>query len=601
METIRKSKIRGLTPSDPEKRTSNFPVRGVLPWHNFLCGPSTWDEEDYAAYLDEIQALGINAIAFHCYTGGVERYAPYVEPFIRIEFRNVVPLAGLDTSLTARWGARPMRLSEFAYDCVRHFSAPEGHDAFGARCALLPKDNEERYAMAKVLLNRVIGMAHARGIAVGLGFEFGIHPPELASVVPPGALIGGAMLPDPTHPANIEILHLTIDDILASYPELDQIWMWLHEHTMHVGRVEPGSRFVAAMEQDAIFAGLDADARFNGVWALAYANEAIHFLDDRGFDRRIVLAGWGDGVQLPAILRGLDAALPRRVTFACLNPGQGIKPHPPILAEVSKNREAWAIPWLEGDYKLWHPQPAVEPLRRSVLQAHEDGLQGVFAIHWRTADARTALHAFTRFIDDPENTPEVLAFYREEFGLTYGAEAAEGLAPLIASIDLEGVFGFRSAVAIPGDQGRKVAGLRSPEFFAYEAGWGRLPQTLRERVQEVVDTVADCLAKTSDAECRHNLEALGAGYELTLLLDDAGRSMQPAEDLRNAVLRREIPPDDTPDARRRALASLEDAPLEALFAVACRKIRSKGDLGVVASMNQRLYRHYLDLRAFCAQ
>ena len=29
-----------------------FEIRGVLPWHNFLCGPTAWNKADYEAYLD---------------------------------------------------------------------------------------------------------------------------------------------------------------------------------------------------------------------------------------------------------------------------------------------------------------------------------------------------------------------------------------------------------------------------------------------------------------------------------------------------------------------------------------------------------------------
>jgi hypothetical protein len=62
-----------------------FTVRGTLPWHNFLSGPTAWNEEDYEQYLNRLQELGLNFVGFHCYTGGAERYAPYVEPMICIE------------------------------------------------------------------------------------------------------------------------------------------------------------------------------------------------------------------------------------------------------------------------------------------------------------------------------------------------------------------------------------------------------------------------------------------------------------------------------------------------------------------------------------
>ena len=52
-----------------------FEIRGVLPWHNFLCGPTAWNKADYEAYLDNCKAEGINFIGFHNYTGGGERSA----------------------------------------------------------------------------------------------------------------------------------------------------------------------------------------------------------------------------------------------------------------------------------------------------------------------------------------------------------------------------------------------------------------------------------------------------------------------------------------------------------------------------------------------
>ena len=49
-----------------EPAHSPFVVRGTLPWHNFLSGPTAWDEEDYERYLDRMQALSLNYITFHC-------------------------------------------------------------------------------------------------------------------------------------------------------------------------------------------------------------------------------------------------------------------------------------------------------------------------------------------------------------------------------------------------------------------------------------------------------------------------------------------------------------------------------------------------------
>ena len=70
--------------------TDTFNIRGVLPWHNFLSGPTSWNVEDYRIYLDECQQQHINFIGFHNYTGGGERYATYVEPMIKIEYKHIL-------------------------------------------------------------------------------------------------------------------------------------------------------------------------------------------------------------------------------------------------------------------------------------------------------------------------------------------------------------------------------------------------------------------------------------------------------------------------------------------------------------------------------
>ena len=90
---------------------------------------------------------------------------------------------------------------------------------------------------------------------------------------------------------------------------------------------------------------------------------------------KIAIGGWGGGVQLPAILQGLDKALPRDIVFTCLNPNQGWAPQPDFMARIAKNRPVWAIPWLEGDRQLWHLQPRVGLLRDHVKLAHDQNLE----------------------------------------------------------------------------------------------------------------------------------------------------------------------------------------------------------------------------------
>ena len=571
------------TPAAPALRDSPFAIRGTLPWHNFLSGPTAWDEEQYVEYLDRLQSLGLNYVVFHCYTGGAERYAPYVEPLIRIQYRNVVPLAALDTSLTARWGYRPMRLSEFAFDTARLFPRPQGVDAFGARCAVLPRTNEERYTEAQGLMRRVLAAAHERGIQVGLGFEFGIHPPELASIVPHESIIRGALLPDPTHPSSIEILRNTIDNIIEVYPAIDWIWLWLHEHTMHVGTPQFSGPFRRMLERErGHFTEAKDDATlFTGVWSLAYIREACAYLAARAPRVRVAISGWGGGGQLPAVLQGLDRALPAEVVFTCLNPGQGTQPQPEFMAVIARRRAVWAIPWLEGDASLWHLQPRVNLLRDQVRLAADQQLDGVLAIHWRTEETRVNLDAFARFAAEPGSPPSVAAYYAEDYVDRYGEKAAELLAPELTRLDVEQWL-------VPA----------SPEYFAYDPAWGRLQPAQRGRVEDLLGAIQTEAARADEPRHKSNLDWLAANFEFTLLLDEVGRRLEPAYRAKARWVAGELPQVEEGPELAVAQRELESAPVEQLLRCFARRVRSRGELGVLSSLNQRVWLQFRELKDF---
>jgi hypothetical protein len=565
---------------------SPFAIRGTLPWHNFLSGPTAWNEEDYVRYLDRLKALGLNLVTFHCYTGGAERYATYVEPLIRIEYRDVLPEAALDTSLTARWGYRPMPVSEFAFDTHKLFKLPPGATAFGADPAVLARTNEERYRNAQALMRRVIELAHARGLQVGLGFEFGIHPPEFASVVPPNSWIRGAMLPDPTHPASIEILRATLDDLLRAYPGLDWVWLWLHELTMYVGQPRLTGRFLELARRDAqYFAEANNDGTiFTGLWALAYLRAAHDHLARRAPNVRLALSGWGGGAQLPHLLRGLDRALPTNIVFTCLNPDQGWSPQPDVLGEIAKRRPVWAIPWLEGDLQLWHLQPRVSLMREQVLLARQQGLQGVLAIHWRTEETRANLEAFARYAARPDEAPTVEEFYRRDCEEQFGKEPALELATKLAALDRA-----------------QALSVHSPEYHPYDPGWGRLKPELRARLTNDVAGLERLLGQATEARHRANLDWLLANFQFTLLLDEVSRNLEPAYRLKEIALTGGPEPAQLTAEAATARAAFRAAPVEKLFRTFARRVRSRGELGELSSLNQRLWRACQELDRFLGE
>jgi hypothetical protein len=89
----------------------------------------------------------------------------------------------------------------------------------------------------------------------------------------------------------------------------------------------------------------------------------------------------------------------------------GQLPQPAILSEIAKNREVWVMPWLEGDWQLWHPQQRVSLIRDHILLARKQGVQGVIAVHWRTEDIKANFESFALFARNPDTVPTVDAFY----------------------------------------------------------------------------------------------------------------------------------------------------------------------------------------------
>jgi hypothetical protein len=268
--------------------------------------------------------------------------------------------------------------------------------------------------------------------------------------------------------------------------------------------------------------------------------------------------------------------------FTCLNPGLGVRPHPPVLAEIAKHRRVWAGPWLESDYGLWHPQPRVSLMFDHVRLAHEQGLDGVFAIHWRTEETRANLKAFSQCARDPKNRVSVEDFYRRDCCEQYGLGSVAKLAPLLARMDRE----------------HWLNKMRSEEYYPYSPLWGRCPSQLRERLQSTVEMIERTKARTDDARHQANLNWLAENFRFTLLLDEVGRKIEPAYRLKQDWLAGRIDPHADSKRIQTAGMAFRSAPLELLLKSFAQRVRSRGELGVLSSLNQKLWLQYEELDRF---
>ncbi len=561
-----------------------FNVRGTMPWHNFLSGPTTWNERDYQKYLDWMREEKLNLLVLHAYTGGHQRYVTYVDPIVKIKYRNVLPDAQFDTSLTSRWGYRPLKIENFAFGTRKTFRTAGSSSIFGSNAALSAKTLDERYENAQTLLRRVIQMAHARGIQVAIGFEFGVYPPEIFSVLPFDSYMSNLM-PDPTHPASLDVLYQTIDEVLKAYPDLDQLWIWYQEHEFRMPHEPLSNALKNLLVRDGVlFTGGDQNLAFKGVWSLAYIRAARDYLRKRAQNVELVVAGWGGSSQLEGILEGLDRALPNDIIFSMLNPAWGQQSQPQYFKKLAGHRKLYVIPWLEGDYQLWHPQERVSLLREQILLARRQGVNGVIGIHWRTEDIRANFEAFAQFARNPEEAPSLREFYANHVRNTYGEAATKDLAPLLEEMDKE----------------RWFASLTSPEYLPYHPSWGRLSPELRTRYQSRLLTVSRLKLTASSSKFRKNLEWLANVYNFVLLLDQVSTSIEPAYKLRELwILKGRLGVQSADIAR--ANQSLRSAPIEMLFKTYAARVRSRGELGVLSSLNQKLWLQYIELTSFMKQ
>ena len=323
---------------------------------------------------------------------------------------------------------------------------------------------------------------------------------------------------------------------------------------------------------------------FTGVWSLAQIRQVHEYLARRSPKTRLVIGGWGGGPQLPPVLRGLDRALPGDIVFSCLNPSMGAQGHAPVLAEVARHRPTWAIPWFEGDSALWHLQLRAALVSEQVKAAHADKLTGVIGIHWRTEEIRQNFEAFALTARDPEHAPAAEELYRQHCAARYGPESVGELAPLLLRFENEKQLGF----------------LSSPEYFPYEPKWGRVSPALAEKLRDAITLLDRLKAKTPSAQHRANLDWLADNFRFTLLLDEVGRKIEPAYTLKEEYLRGELTIAELRQQATTARRELASAPVEELFRTFARRVRSRGELGELSSLNQKLWLQYRESERFLA-
>jgi hypothetical protein len=540
------------------QRSPAFAVRGLLPWYDFLSGPTAWNLRDYKLYIDRMVRMGLNFLGLHVYSTGSVNQSGGAEPFLSFTHHGVGHDGYLDTTQTSRWGYLPMRTSQFSYG-TDHFFAGE---VFGADAALEATDPLDAARRGKALLGAALDYAKARGLMVCVGFEPAAVPLEILNALPSTAKRrlrwkGGEIENlDLTTTIARDILHTRIDDLLDTYPQVDAIWLWQNED----------AAWTTQRTNDEI---LPFDA--------SYLAEARQYVGERAPHVRTVVSGWG---AVHSLFDQLHQDLPADMPFAALHHNLGTTETDDVYGRLGE-RSRWPIPWLEDDATLWHPQFYVDRFRNDVQRAANFGADGMIGIHWRTRVIDHIASYFARALWNPGlSTREFYEWYTDRL---VGTEHSPALTDRLDQIDRTHAWpGYLSD--------DHVGSIEWAHGHSNEAGAAFNPLDTPDDVLREFETYLEQLARC--AEAADATEAERARYHLA-----QGRFARRYVDSQRAAARidelvqfarnddRQLSAEEFEEACDR-YRDIDTAVRDAIEAFAAVQTTT-ADLGVLASLNQK--------------
>jgi hypothetical protein len=559
---------RGLSVS----KTPAFAVRGSLPWFNFLNSPTTWELADYQWFFDQLTHMRCNFVGFHVYDH---------EPFAAYEFEGRLiggePLLNTTASV---WGTHPMATSAFYAGTGEYFD----NDAFGASSSSIA-DRAESIRAAKETLRQALTYAKGRGLNVCLGFE-----------------ITG----DPLEASTQTRFEARLKALLADYPMLDYVWLWESESMGVDPGGEPALRTpfntVAQRWSDA-FRGVNGfDRQAEGVRLTLFGLHAYRVLEALRPDVRLAMSGWGgdEWLHCSDFYPGMDKLLPEDVVFSALDNIDVTPQVSAVYGQLAPNRQRWPIVWFEFDGDQWMPQPNLEDIAGACRDALDKGAQGLLGIHWRTRDVEEAATYCARFAWDTALTPA--QFNARRAADLFGGEKGADFAPYLQRLQ---DLGYRwvggsgqaecGAFTWPGSDPAKRAELAAigSELEGMAVG-SSLPKTIARGVTKIEAGIVP-LEKGPIGM------VLSAAFHLNR--PEAGPAQMALDDLTAQVgyvlawtaaaeqLNRESPFQEVVDGGKldEAAGAVEASPLGEALHLYAGRMRTKGELGVLATINAKAW------------
>ena len=553
-----------------------FKYRGIMPWDNFLCGSSGYNEEDWQELIRRATRMKLNKLDLHFYPG----YVYYNEVW---DGKPVPPL----------WPAQP---AEFAPQGKPGAKAFGDMKLFSVRNWEDNKGNPIKQAEAsQAMLRRVIDYSHDHGWVVVAGFAL-MQPRggDFINTQKSGdESKGGLNTPDPLIEGNVEQSLQRYRRLQQIYPNADYYWMWQTEgggNMSHAIGEEPGARDMRTKYANW---GSRAGAEGDIDYAYLFLEVAKRLTPEER--AKLATGGW----SVEHIFPGIQKDFPKEIIFASLNnadPGPAVK-WADNFRVAQEGRRAWMIAWWEFDGNQWFPQFRTSWHEQKYKKAVAYGVEGVSLLGWKLSGIEHHVRYLADFSWNPSLTAE--EFYRTFAERIYGKAGAEPLAKLYEIYD---EWEARTPPATPGDDRPMLLGagwcsLAIPDVpFVMEGlaseKWKRVvlrageinavQEKLQQQDRQSLSVIQELLP-TLPPDGQHWARLLINRLEFRILYIEATRALNRSFKVYDEVTNTKGVKEGAKAAKRET-AQAKDYATRAIDKYA-EDIRNRGDLGVIGQLN----------------
>ena len=559
------------------------PVRMVFNWHNFLSGCSTWNVEHWQRWIAQSQKMGYNAVMVHAYGNN---------PMAGFRFRGRdKPVGYLSSTRVGRdWSTNHV-------NDVRRLWGGEVFDAvvFGADAAIEGTDGERTQA-AQRLMAEAFAFAQRRDVDVFFAVDVdttSANPQELIGLLPEDARFeidvpamawmgqeaGKAYLVNPETPDGYAFYKAQVEHLLAVYPEIDCLVVWHRKGNTPWMGFKPES--MPAAWQEEYRAEVAKTPGAEKLWHAhhLFAQSKIVRAFQRAVeelgreDVRIAFGSW-DFDFLPAA----DRFLPEGVALIPLDwmvlRDQSIfdtAERRASVAEVASHRPVIPVAWAHHDDGNYVGRP-YEPYsgfydRLTEMKCHDDGY-GI--IHWTTKPLDLYFKSLVNQVGTASRNQPLEATCRRM--------AADLVGP--AEADVFGEYLRQWVTTMP-----KIGRETSDFFIDHELT--DLPGVEAAHLERM---------KLLDAIDRQELSPAGLEWlDYFRALEQYVLGVYRTEDLFNRA-KRQYAEGDLDGARATMAACRPERVIEGFARFSRLGGLTRGEQGLVVSMNTRWLAHYVRFR-----